>query len=169
MELLERQAMTLFLKSALLSSCLISGLIPVSLQAQDSGFGNQSARSPLIRGSILPAEEAFSLNTFIEAPDTVILLWEIRDGYYLYRKSIAASSSEGEAIKLGDLPIGETITDEFFGDVSVYHDRLLQRIPVASFPVDGNALVFTLQYQGCAEDKYCYPMQIKQVEITLPE
>ena len=38
--------------------------------------------------SVLPADSAFALSAYIEAPNTLVLLWNIEDGYYLYRKSL---------------------------------------------------------------------------------
>jgi thiol:disulfide interchange protein DsbD len=148
---------------------LLLSLLAPGLAAQDSPFGAQGARSPLVRSSVLPADEAFALSTFIEAPDTVVLLWEIKDNYYLYRESLSVTAGDGTQIPLGELPVAEMITDEFFGDTDVYFGRLLHRIPLAAFPGDGNEVAFTLTYQGCAKDKYCYPMQIKEFVLTLPK
>ena len=64
---------------------------------------------------ILSVDEAFLLTTLIEE-NTIVLSWEIKPGYYLYKKSIL--------IKVGDdslehnyiLKNESKISDEFFGD-----------------------------------------------------
>ncbi len=38
--------------------------------------------------SVLPADSAFALSAYIETPNTLVLRWDIEDGYYLYRKSL---------------------------------------------------------------------------------
>ena len=138
-----------------------------SLYAQ--GFGlNTGGKLPEVRNSVLPTEEAFALSTFIEAPGTVVLLWEIKDGYYLYRNSLAATEA-GAMIALGELPAAITIEDEFFGNVEVYFDRLLHRFPLSALNVQNHSVTFELQYQGCAKDLYCYPMQHQTVTLSLPQ
>ena len=144
-------------------------LVSPALFAQ-AGFGLDTGnRLPVVRSSVLPAEEAFALSTFIEAPDTVVLMWEIKEGYYLYRKSISATDSSGSAVNIGELAEGEIITDEFFGEVAVYFDRIFHRFPLFNLAMNDNTATFTLQYQGCAKDLYCYPMQSQEVTLSLPE
>lgn len=154
------------------TSCLKLLACAVGLLACNGLFAQPQlttgTRLPIVRSSVLPADEAFALSTFIEAPDTMVLLWELTEGYYLYRKSIAVLDDSGETVAIGELPAGETISDEFFGESAVYFDRLLVRFPLAALGMKDNAVRFTVQYQGCAEEKYCYPMQVREVELNLP-
>ncbi len=152
----------------LLTATCMSLPVP-SLAQQSSLLDSRSSSFPKVRSSILPAEEAFALSAFIEAPDTAVLLWEIKQGYYLYQKSIRLVNNAGEIYSLPELPSGKVIEDEFFGEVEVYFDRLLIRFPLASLSEENNVANFTLQYQGCAKDLYCYPLQMTPVELTLPE
>jgi thiol:disulfide interchange protein DsbD len=95
-------------------------------------FG-QGRNTALVRSSVLPVEEAFAFSTFIEAPDTVVLLWEIQDGYYLYRDSISATYGQQHVTAdIGELPAGESHTDEFFGETEIYRDRLIHRFPLSA-------------------------------------
>ena len=154
------------MKTALLFLLIFSSC---TLQAQDNPFSNPGIGSALIRSSVLPAEEAFALNTFIEAPGTVVLLWEIEEGYYLYQKSLSVTDRNEALIDLGEFPAATTVSDEYFGESKVYFERLLHRLPLDAFSRQDNTLSFTLSYQGCAQDRFCYPMQMKTVELTLPE
>jgi thiol:disulfide interchange protein DsbD len=153
------------MKTVLLSLLIFS---PLALQAQDNPFSNPGIGTPLIRSSVLPAEEAFALTTFIEAPGTVVLLWEIEAGYYLYQKSLSVTDRNEALINLGELPAAATINDEYFGESKVYFERLLHRLPLDAFSRQDNTLSFTLHYQGCAQDRFCYPMQMNTVELKLP-
>ncbi|MBT6043655.1 MAG: hypothetical protein HOH14_09185 [Gammaproteobacteria bacterium] len=158
------------LLNSVLSIALAAGVtLCLPAAAQDSLLDSSSTKLPIIRSTVLPADEAFSMNAIIEAPDTLVLYWEIKEGYYLYRKSISASDTHGNSITIGELPTGAVHSDEFFGEVKVYFDRLLHRFPLTSLAMENNKVAFTLQYQGCAEDLYCYPMQKREIELTLPE
>jgi len=135
---------------------------------QNNPFSNPGSKLPVMGSSVLPVDEAFSLQTFIETPDQVVLVWDIQKGYYLYRESITAVTTDNTSLDIGELPFGKTHSDEFFGEVDVYYDRLIHRIPMNALPAQDDMIKFTLMYQGCAEDKYCYPIQEKSVVLELP-
>ncbi|HEX7718700.1 MAG TPA: protein-disulfide reductase DsbD domain-containing protein, partial [Woeseiaceae bacterium] len=78
----------------------------------------------------LPVDEAF--RPFLEAIDgnTVELAFQVAPGYYLYKEKIAVRSAS-DRVQFGniDLPQGEMKTDEFFGDMEVYHNDIVGRVP----------------------------------------
>lgn len=134
---------------------------PASLQSNNFGLtpGN----------SALPADSAFALSALIELPDSIVLMWDIREGYYLYRKSLNFSKIEGDSIENALIPEGQTVSDEFFGEVEVYYDKLLVKIPLESIkPSDQKDIQLQISYQGCAVIGYCYPMQYKIVSVEIP-
>lgn len=116
--------------------------------------------------SILPAESAFALNAYIETPNTIVLNWEIQPGYYLYRDSLAFTASAPDALATPVIPAGIQHHDEFFGDVEVYYQQLLVRIPFDPESL-GHQITLDLRYQGCAEERYCYPMQSQSVTLDM--
>jgi len=148
---------------------LIMLLAPPWCQAQDSPFSTFGKGLPLIRSSVLPVEEAFALNTFIQAPDTIVLQWTIRKDYYLYRKSLGVMDDRGNSITLEALPEPVMMEDEFFGDVDVYFDSLTLKLPVSSVPHENGQFNFSVLSQGCAKDLYCYPPQEQMIELSMPE
>ena len=110
---------------------------------------------------ILSVDEAFLLNTLIEE-NTIVLSWEIKPGYYLYKKSIL--------IKVGDdslehnyiLKNESKISDEFFGDSVILKGAL--KIDAKLSDVNLSRLQsIKVIYQGCAEGKYCYPKRFKSL------
>ena len=110
---------------------------------------------------ILSVDEAFLLNTLIEE-NTIVLSWEIKPGYYLYKKSIL--------IKVGDdsldhnyiLKNESKISDEFFGDSVILKGAL--KVDAKLSDVNLNRLQsIKIIYQGCAEGKYCYPKRFKSL------
>ena len=110
---------------------------------------------------ILSVDEAFLLTTLIEE-NTIVLSWEIKPGYYLYKKSIL--------IKVGDdslehnyiLKNESKISDEFFGDSVILKGAL--KIDAKLSDVNLSRLQsIKIIYQGCAEGKYCYPKRFKSL------
>ena len=110
---------------------------------------------------ILSVDEAFLLTTLIEE-NTIVLSWEIKPGYYLYKKSIL--------IKVGDdslehnyiLKNESKISDEFFGDSVILKGAL--KVDAKLSDVNLSRLQsIKIIYQGCAEGKYCYPKRVKSL------
>src|SRR5687768_12110818 len=74
---------------------------------------------------LLPVDEAFALVASAPQRDRIDLTWTIAKGYYLYRHRMDAQpvDSAFKATAL-QLPAGEKHTDEFFGEVETYRDRV---------------------------------------------
>lgn len=152
-------------------------LLPASQLAQAADLpapANPFAGTPLLntgaaRPAVLPADEAFVLSAITEADHDIVLLWDIHSGHYLYHKSLQVSTANGTALTPA-LPEAVAITDEYFGAVDVYYDRLLLTLPAAQTGARAGATVeLQLVYQGCAQDLYCYPPQQKTVTLTFPD
>lgn len=159
------------LKNSIFSTILI--LASANLHAQllnnsssDLFSNNNSALSTSAVQSVLPADSAFSLSAYIEAPNTLVLRWDIEAGYYLYRKSLNFIEISNNSLQSPVIPMGVYTEDEFFGEVEVYYQQLLIRIPFDSALV-GNNISLQLNYQGCAEASYCYPMQYKELNLEI--
>ena len=92
----------------------------------------QAEQRGLRKRRIPPARRGVPLQAFPDGPDRVKLIWQIADGYYLYRTRIKAATTSDQA-QLGalDMPKGETKTDEYFGKQEIYHHQLVVGVPVA--------------------------------------
>lgn len=115
--------------------------------------------------SVLPADEAFALDVIIELPATIVVKWEIMEGYYLYRKSFEFVETNSSITGTAIIPQGRKLTDEFFGDVEVYFDNVMVRIPFN--PAKTKEIELLVSYQGCAEIGFCYPVQQKIVTLEI--
>lgn len=117
----------------------------------------------------LPPDEAFQFNAFPDGTDRVKLVWQIAEGYYLYRARVKASTSSDKA-QLGalEMPTGETKTDEYFGKQEIYHHQLVVGVPVARASAAELAVPLKVVYQGCAHAGLCYPPITKEITVTLP-
>jgi thiol:disulfide interchange protein len=118
---------------------------------------------------VIPADVAFHVVAFPEIDGSIAFSWELVPNVYLYRKSLTAENAFDGAPFALELPEGETISDEFFGESEVYFERLIARIPAAAVTAaSGATLELHLSYQGCLKDTYCYPPAQKTVKVTLP-
>jgi thiol:disulfide interchange protein DsbD len=110
---------------------------------------------------ILNVDEAFVLNTsFLE--NKIFISWNIKPGYYLYKKSILIKSGDDTIKHRYILKDESQISDEFFGESTILKGALeveAELIDVNLSKLQG----IQVTYQGCAEGKYCYPKIIKSL------
>ncbi len=120
-------------------------------------------------GAFLPPDQAFRVFAQPEGPGRIGLVWEIADGYYLYRDRLKVATDA--PVKLGKLvlPVGQNKTDEYFGTQQVYHNELRATLPVARSAVAAPlAVPVRVTYQGCADAGLCYPPITKVLTVSLP-
>jgi thioredoxin:protein disulfide reductase len=117
----------------------------------------------------LQPDEAFRFNAFPDGSDHVKLIWQIADGYYLYRSRVKAATTSDKA-QLGalEMPAGEFKTDEYFGKQEIYHHELVVGVPVARASAAALAVPLKVTYQGCAHAGLCYPPITKEITVSLP-
>ena len=110
---------------------------------------------------ILSANDAFILNTEIKE-NRIVASWEIKPGYYLYKKSILIQDGN-KVLKHRFITKNELrVFDEFFGETLIFKDFLKVDAELLS---DEKSLFNNIKvgYQGCAEGKYCYPKILKSL------
>jgi len=118
----------------------------------------------------LPVDQAFEpILTAIDG-NTVEVAIRIADGYYLYKDKISAraESNKAQAGKL-QLPAGEMKTDQYFGEMEVYHGDVFGKLSIARGTPEAMDLDLELRYQGCAEDGICYPPVTRMLTVSLPQ
>jgi thioredoxin:protein disulfide reductase len=113
------------------------------------------------RSNFIPADQAFAFDFQQNAHD-LNLSWQIKDGYYLYRKQIAITPAQASVGPL-TLPNGEWHEDEFFGKSEIYRHQLT--LPVTISQASKGAAL-TVTWQGCAEAGFCYPPETKVVPLS---
>ena len=111
--------------------------------------------------NLLSVNDAFIFNTEIKE-NRIIASWEIKPGYYLYKKSIFIQDGnkvlEHRFITKNEL----RVFDEFFGETHIFKDFLKVDAELLN---DDKSLISNIKvgYQGCAEGKYCYPKILKSL------
>ena len=116
---------------------------------------------PFAENDLLNVDEAFIFSAEVKK-NKIIASWEIKPGYYLYKKSISIQNSNN-IVKYNFVSKNELrIFDEFFGESIIFKGYL----SVVADIVDNDFSEFNnikVAYQGCAEGKYCYPRIIKSL------
>ena len=110
---------------------------------------------------ILNVDEAFVINASI-LENKVLVSWNIKPGYYLYKKSILIKSGDDKLEHSYLLKDESKISDEFFGESAILKGVLeleAELLDVNLTDLQGIKVI----YQGCAEGKYCYPKRIKSL------
>ncbi|HFK4063734.1 TPA: protein-disulfide reductase DsbD [Kluyvera ascorbata] len=113
------------------------------------------------RSQFVPADQAFAFD-FQQNQHDVKLTWQVKDGYYLYRKQVQVTPANASIAPL-QLPNGEWHSDEFYGKSEIYRHSLT--VPVTLTQTNAGAML-TVTYQGCADAGFCYPPETKTVPLS---
>lgn len=120
----------------------------------------------LSQEEILDPELALMFSVKLEGTSTLVAHWDIAQGYYLYKAPLKFVLQEGQ---LGppQFPQAQLTEDLKLGQVEVYYDELTVQLPIED--ARGlSTLSLVTTYQGCAEDRICYPPMEKTSLIALP-
>lgn len=113
------------------------------------------------RSQFVPADRAFVFD-FQQNQHDLTLSWQVKEGYYLYRKQISITPTKAD-IAAVQLPAGVWHEDEFYGKSEIYRKRL--NVPVTVNQAAAGATL-TITYQGCADAGFCYPPETKAVPLS---
>ena len=101
----------------------------------------------------LPVDEAFRLTIQAVSQNSVNAVFQVAEGYYLYRDKIQFTTQAGDSIDSIQLPEAKTKQDQYFGVVEIYDADLL--VPIG-FGRNIAGVTLDASYQGCANDGICY-------------
>ena len=118
----------------------------------------------------LPVDEAFEpILTAIDGNNVEIAI-RVTEGYYLYKDKISArAASDVAQAGMLDLPDGEMKTDQYFGEMEVYHNDVFGKLSIARATPEAMDLAIELKYQGCADGGICYPPVTRLIDVSLPQ
>ncbi|WP_261882208.1 protein-disulfide reductase DsbD [Vibrio pelagius] len=146
------------MRAFLITLCV--GLLSLSHSAY-ALFGNNDQGLELdSANSFVPVDQAFPFN-YYQQDDKILIDWQVKEGYYLYQHSLDFT---GQNLAIGPVEMenGQPYQDEFFGEVSIYTQPLFVQVPLQSYQ-DGSQLI--VKYQGCAKAGFCYPPEIRVIDI----
>ena len=125
---------------------LLSHLVSVELYSTNL-FDNQN--------TIPVAGEVFVLSSTYDG-ENIYLSWEIKDGYYMYLKSIELkNNNELISYDIFDSKI-ELHEDEFFGETQILKKKFNIKADLNYILNLSDVFIY---YQGCSESGFCYPLQ----------
>lgn len=165
--------MTIYSKTGLFAAALTLTLVacaepespsdPVTETAPlaSDAFGSASSNPPP------PAEEVFQPDVFAESDGSVTLGFRMPAGYYIYRDKISLRSlTDGIELDALDLPPGEIVVDDWFGEQQVYYFDVMANAAVTR-DTDATDVEVEVTWQGCKEDELCYMPVSKIIPVEL--
>ncbi len=114
----------------------------------------------------LDMDQAYAMSAELFGDDTIVLKWQIAPEHYLYKDRFKFTITAPKDGRVGSIiyPPGENKEDATLGTYSVYTQSLA--IPVPIIGADLSHTVLQVNYQGCAEDRYCYPPTTRAVQVN---
>ena len=119
------------------------------------------SNAQFLEKDILGVDDAFVVDSLIEE-NKILISWDIKPGYYLYKKSILIKSGNDTLEHSYVLRDESQISDEFFGESIILKGALKVEAELLDVNL-ANLQSIKVIYQGCAEGKYCYPKRIKSL------
>ena len=113
-------------------------------------------------------DTAFALSARLGADNHVETSIRMLPAAYLYRGKIKFELAGGKGHSIGKVvtPAGELKNDEFFGETEVYHNLLSVSAPILSGKGASEVYTLAYSYQGCIEDRICYPPITKYLQVN---
>lgn len=150
-----------------LPACLILGCL--GLFTAQSAVAGLLAPSPE-ESEILPAEDAFQLRPALWESGKLTIALDIAPGCYLYRSKLIVEAIEPAGYALGAalIPAGEPYRDEHFGEVAIFRKSVEIAFKPSPKSTSGAPKKLRVRYQGCAENKVCYPLQTRVIDVLSP-
>ncbi len=140
---------------ARLTRLIFLALTFFSLHAQAGLFDNGS--SP----HFVTVNQAFGFD-FSQNNNNVLLKWQVKSGYYLYRQQISITGNNTVIAGIA-LPPGQPHEDEFFGKSQIFTQNL--QVPVTLKSTAPGATL-KISYQGCAAAGFCYPPETREIPLS---
>ena len=132
---------------------------PFSLYADSL---TNSSFKEILKGpqDILPADQSFKFSAF-QKEDRIILIWELKENCFLYKDKFSISTIPLESLDINTVELPLMISDEYFGEVEVFYNKVTK-----SFVRNPLTRKISVEYQGCNEKGFCYPVIKKQLTIS---
>ncbi len=130
---------------------------------EDIGLDNEA--------EILHPDQAFILSARLDANNVIQTNILLAENIYLYRDKIKIAMVNGDGHEIGaiSVPRGKKKNDPFLGPTEVIYDQVNVSIPLKSAPGASSQLLLSYQYQGCVEDRICYPPVTKYLSLDSTE
>ena len=132
----------------------------LGLLGDGGGFGND--------GDDIPhPDDAFLLTAKLDANNVIQAHFLLADKVYMYREQFKIDMAGGSGHSVGamTLPSGIKKNDEFLGPIEAIYGEAWVPIPIITGNGASNDFSVSIEYQGCLEDRICYPPITKYLNV----
>lgn len=114
----------------------------------------------------LAAQDIFHVSATINNPNTLLLVWKIKPGYFLYKDRIKLSTQENSIFNIGYVSYPEPEEKKFRQGQTdkVYRKEL--HLPVSVLASEPGESYLEVSFQGCADDGFCYPPEKTKLKLS---
>lgn len=114
-----------------------------------------------------PASAVFQLQVQAHDPNTLLLTWEIKPGFFLYRDRISLAQSNNAFVDLADIKLPSALakTNALNQTILIYRKRL--KLPLGLVALHPGETIININYQGCADDGFCYPPESRAIKLSI--
>jgi|TARA_B100000959_G_scaffold199893_1_gene209138 thiol:disulfide interchange protein DsbD len=158
-----------FLKRIFIFCIFLSSHSVNAINFEDS-LNTIFSSTPSSVDEVLHPDDAFKVAVSAISNNRLILNWQIKPGYYLYKDKFSINSNDSSII-IGSyvFPIGKLKEDLAFGEVEVYYNNNQLLVPFTHEDTNIKELNINIGYQGCKEDSICYPPIKKNLTVSIPD
>ncbi|MDO6459954.1 protein-disulfide reductase DsbD [Granulosicoccaceae sp. 1_MG-2023] len=115
----------------------------------------------------LEPDSAFRVDAKAGTDGTVLINFDIAEGYYLYKDKITVTGDASVAALSTDLPEGEIHEDAYFGRTETYRYVVPVQVHYNKASDSAENSLIEVNYQGCADEGLCYPPMSKTFNLAL--
>ena len=117
----------------------------------------------------LPSAQVFQVNATKIDPNTFAINFQVKPDYFLYSDRIKLTPTADSAIHLGSIrfPATSKKVDKQGHVYTVYRNHV--SIPVAILGNKPGKTRLSLNYQGCADDGFCYAPEQKSIQLVIDD
>ena len=115
---------------------------------------------------LLPPEQAFKAEVLKVDRESLVLAYQIADGYFLYNHRFQFESlTAGVELETPIIPAGKKKKDPFFGEVQVHRNQVLITLPLNDKSQTVTSWRLAATSQGCSDIGVCYPPYTQTIDI----
>lgn len=142
-----------------------------SLPASSTGLDKLAALitpSSGVTDEYLHPDQAFRPSLANKSAGTLVAYFRIAPGHYLYRSKFGFRLIGAKGVRLAEAvyPKGKIKDDANFGRSEVYLSPIAITLPLVFDNNPAHTAVLEMIYQGCADERICYPPQTKQIKLN---
>lgn len=114
-----------------------------------------------------PADAVFQLHVKAHDPNTLLLTWDIKPGFFLYRDRIHVTEPSNTLIDLTDIKLPSALSkiNRLNQTIFIYRKRL--KLPISLVALNPGEMIININYQGCADDGFCYPPESRAIKLSI--